>query len=44
MVKDKNPVTYNIVFQILTDEIEHEDNPQAVTEYITCFRANIDLV
>jgi len=32
MVKDKDPVTYNIVFH--DDEIEHEDNLQAVTEDI----------
>jgi len=25
-VKDKDPVTYNIVLGILTDEIEHEDD------------------
>ena len=34
MVKDKDPVTYNIVLQILTDEIEHEDDLQAVMEDI----------
>lgn len=34
LVKDKNPVTYNIVLQILTDEIEHEDDLQAVDEDI----------
>ncbi|MGB3908135.1 MAG: ferritin-like domain-containing protein [Methanomethylovorans sp.] len=32
MVKDKDPVTYSIVLQILTDEIEHEDDLQAVME------------
>ncbi|WP_406657850.1 ferritin-like domain-containing protein [Methanolobus sp. ZRKC2] len=34
MVKDKDPITYNIVLQILTDEIEHEDDLQAVLEDI----------
>ncbi|WP_406670079.1 ferritin-like domain-containing protein [Methanolobus sp. ZRKC4] len=33
-VKDKDPITYNIVLQILTDEIEHEDDLQAVLEDI----------
>jgi bacterioferritin len=33
-VKDKDPVTYEIVLQILTDEIEHEDDLQAVMEDI----------
>lgn len=31
-VKDKDPVTYNMVLQIMTDEIEHEDDLQAVLE------------
>ncbi len=33
-VKDKDPVTYEIVLEILTDEIEHEDDLQAVLEDI----------
>lgn len=33
-VKDKDPITYNMVLQILTDEIEHEDDLQAVLEDI----------
>ena len=33
-VKDKDPVTYEIVLQILTDEIEHEDDLQAIMEDI----------
>ncbi len=33
-VKDKDPVTYEIVLQILIDEIEHEDDLQAVLEDI----------
>ena len=44
MVKDKEPVTYNIVLQILTDEIEHEDDLQAVTEYIDLLQRKYDLV
>ncbi|WP_292469932.1 ferritin-like domain-containing protein [Methanolobus sp.] len=33
-VKDKDPVTYEMVLQILTDEIEHEDDLQAIMEDI----------
>ncbi|WP_342304635.1 ferritin-like domain-containing protein [Methanolobus sp. ZRKC5] len=33
-VKDKDPVTYEIILQILTDEIEHEDDLQSVLEDI----------
>jgi bacterioferritin len=44
IVKDKDPVTYNIVLQILTDEIEHEDNLQAVMEYIDLLQRKYDLV
>jgi bacterioferritin len=32
MVKSKDPVTNNIVLQILTDGIEYEDDLQAVIE------------
>lgn len=44
MVKDKDSVTYKIVLQILTDEIEHEDNLQAVTEDIDLLQRKYDLV
>ncbi len=30
--KDKDPVTYNIVLQILQDEVEHEEDLQALIE------------
>jgi len=30
--KDKDPVTYNIVLQILQDEVEHEEDLQALME------------
>lgn len=43
MVKDKDSVTYKIVLQILTDEIEHEDNLQAVTEDIDLLQRKYDL-
>ncbi len=33
-VKDRDPVTYEIILQILTDEIEHEDDLQGVLEDI----------
>lgn len=32
LTKDKDPVTYNIVLQILQDEIEHEEDLQALLE------------
>lgn len=31
-VKDKDPVTYNMVLQILADEIEHEDDLEAIVD------------
>ena len=30
--KDKDPVTYNIILQILQDEVEHEEDLQALQE------------
>lgn len=30
--KDKDPITYNLVLQILTDEVEHEEDLQALVE------------
>ncbi|MGD2250808.1 MAG: ferritin-like domain-containing protein [Candidatus Methanofastidiosia archaeon] len=33
-VKDKDPITYNMVLQILEDEIEHEEDLQAILEDI----------
>ncbi|MBN2363949.1 ferritin [candidate division WOR-3 bacterium] len=32
LTKDKDPVTYNIILQILQDEIEHEEDLQALLE------------
>ncbi len=32
LTRDKDPVTYNIVLQILQDEVEHEDDLQSVME------------
>jgi len=32
MVKDKDPVTYNIVLTILQDEVEHEEDLQSLDE------------
>ncbi len=34
LTKDKDPVTYNIVLQILADEVEHEEDLQALQEDI----------
>ncbi len=31
-IKDKDPVTYNIVLQILQDEVEHEEDLQSLLE------------
>jgi len=32
LVKETDPLTYNIVVEILTDEVEHEDDLEAVLE------------
>ncbi len=32
MTKDKDPVTYNMVLEILEDEVEHEEDLQALQE------------
>jgi len=32
ITKDKDPVTYNIVLQILQQEVEHEEDLQALLE------------
>ncbi|MGD1995733.1 MAG: ferritin-like domain-containing protein [Anaerolineae bacterium] len=34
LTKETDPVTYNIVVQILTDEVEHEEDLQALAEDI----------
>jgi len=34
ITKDADPVTYNIALQILTDEVEHEEDLQALAEDI----------
>ena len=34
IIKDKDPVTYNIIVQILQDEVEHEEDLQALLEDI----------
>lgn len=34
MTRDKDPVTYNIAVQILSDEVEHEEDLQAIEEDI----------
>jgi bacterioferritin len=31
-VKDKDPITYNMVLEILEDEVEHEEDLQAILE------------
>lgn len=36
-VKDKDIVTYDIVSQILADEVEHEEDLQALSDDITDF-------
>lgn len=32
MVKDKDPITYHIILEILEDEVEHEEDLQAIQE------------
>ncbi len=32
LVKDKDPVTYNLILSILSDEIEHEEDLQSLLE------------
>ena len=34
LTKDSDPITYNIVLEILTDEVEHEEDLQAIVEDI----------
>ena len=34
LTKDKDPITYNLVLEILTDEVEHEDDLQTLLEDI----------
>ncbi len=41
LTKNKDIVTYNIVSEILADEVEHEEDLQAVYEDITEFIENI---
>ena len=41
IVKDKDIVTYNIVSQILADEVEHEEDLQALHDDITEFVESI---
>ncbi len=37
-VKDKDPVTYNMVLEILEDEVEHEEDLQAILEDMKLMR------
>ena len=45
MTKDKDIVTYNIVSEILADEVEHEEDLQSlhddITEFITDIKKNL---
>lgn len=38
-VKDKDPVTYNMVLEILEDEVEHEEDLQAILEDMKLMKA-----
>lgn len=40
IVKDKDPVTFNIVIQILQDEIEHEDDLEGLKDDLEDLRKN----
>jgi len=44
IVKDKDIVTYNMVSEILADEVEHEEDLQALSDDITEFIENIKRV
>jgi bacterioferritin len=37
-IKDKDPVTYNIIVDILEDEVEHEEDLQAILEDMKMMR------
>ena len=39
MTKDVDPITYNIVLEILTDEVEHEEDLQAILADIQLMKA-----
>ena len=39
ITRDTDPITYNIVLQILTDEVEHEEDLQALAEDIQLMKA-----
>ena len=39
--KDKDPVTYDIALQILTDEVEHEEDLEAIQEDIKVMEAKL---
>jgi len=39
LTKDKDPVTYNIALEILTDEVEHEEDLEAVRDDIEEMKA-----
>jgi len=38
--KDKDPVTYNILLTILTQEVEHEEDLQALLEDVEIIMKN----
>lgn len=40
ITRDKDPVTYEIVLQIMTDEVEHEEDLQALVEDIELMGGN----
>ena len=39
MTKDVDPITYNLVLEILTDEVEHEEDLQAILSDIQLMKA-----
>ena len=39
MTKDVDPITYNLVLEILTDEVEHEEDLQAILADIQLMKA-----
>jgi bacterioferritin len=41
MVKDKDPITYDMALEILEDEVEHEDDLQALVEDMEVMKRNM---
>jgi bacterioferritin len=38
LTKDKDPITYNLLIDILEDEVKHEEDLQAILEDLTLLK------